>query len=199
MLATNFFLWNGGIGTQKTFWVSWDDICLPKKKNDLGVKNLEFFNVSLLAKWKWHCLSDTHAHGFEMLSYKYGSSSHVIFYSQIDSQFASLWWRGFLTLNPNSFTDDVALMVGKGDVARFWEDTWFGMNDLCDIFPSLHVLFVNKHILIEDCVVGRLIVVFGIDCSIWNWLCSPIGGSEGLFESIVLNITRGGSLKWCLW
>lgn len=36
-------------------------VCMPKKEGDLGIKNLERFNCSLLAKWKWLFLVDENA------------------------------------------------------------------------------------------------------------------------------------------
>jgi hypothetical protein len=44
------FLWGGGIDDKKICWIKWDQICLPKDKGGLGVKNLELFNLSLLSK-----------------------------------------------------------------------------------------------------------------------------------------------------
>ena len=34
-------------------WVSWENICKPKAVGGLGIKNLQKFNVALVAKWRW--------------------------------------------------------------------------------------------------------------------------------------------------
>jgi hypothetical protein len=52
------FLWGGIVESKKICWVSWDRICQPKNKGDLGIKDLKMFNQSLLYKWKWRCLHD---------------------------------------------------------------------------------------------------------------------------------------------
>ena len=52
------FLWGGCSEQHKTCWVSWKQVCLPKNKGGLGVKDLELFNISLLNKWKWRCLTN---------------------------------------------------------------------------------------------------------------------------------------------
>lgn len=56
-IQRNFF-WSGSNDVRKTCWIGWDKICLSKKGSGLGVKNIELFNISLLSKWKWRCLSD---------------------------------------------------------------------------------------------------------------------------------------------
>lgn len=32
-------------------WVSWKDLCRPKKEGGLGIKDLEAFNMALIRKW----------------------------------------------------------------------------------------------------------------------------------------------------
>lgn len=49
------FLWGGRDEQRKISWVKWDDVCLPKDKGGLGIKNLEAFNITLLSKWRWRC------------------------------------------------------------------------------------------------------------------------------------------------
>jgi hypothetical protein len=67
------FLWGGSTNHKKVCWVSWDQICPPKDKGGLGIKNLEIFNSSLLCKWKWRCLNETIAHWKDLLHFRYGS------------------------------------------------------------------------------------------------------------------------------
>jgi hypothetical protein len=50
-------LWGVASGDkEKIPWVSWKDVCRPKSEGGLGVKDLKWFNVSLLAKWRWRLL-----------------------------------------------------------------------------------------------------------------------------------------------
>ncbi|KAL5146573.1 hypothetical protein HKD37_06G016396 [Glycine soja] len=37
--------------------VWWEDVCLPKEKGGLGVKNIRKFNVALHRKWRWRLRS----------------------------------------------------------------------------------------------------------------------------------------------
>jgi hypothetical protein len=48
------FLWGGASRDKnKISWVSWKDVCRPKKEGGLGVRDLKWFNLSLLSKWRW--------------------------------------------------------------------------------------------------------------------------------------------------
>lgn len=39
----------------------WNNVCLPKRRGGLGVKNLSLFNMILLSKWKWRYLTEQDA------------------------------------------------------------------------------------------------------------------------------------------
>ncbi|PNX59052.1 ribonuclease H, partial [Trifolium pratense] len=51
------FLWGGSSKRAKICWVKWDDICRPKNEVGLGIRDLRFVNISLLAKWRWKLLT----------------------------------------------------------------------------------------------------------------------------------------------
>lgn len=58
---------------------------LCQKKGSLGVKTLELFNISLLAKWR--CLVDCDVLWYDLLEFKYGPLNSNIF-----------WMKGFLLM-----------------------------------------------------------------------------------------------------
>ena len=47
------FLWGRGALVQKPHLVRWNLVCLDKKKDGLGVRNLALMNSVLLCKWNW--------------------------------------------------------------------------------------------------------------------------------------------------
>lgn len=72
------FLWAGGTDRRDVSWVKWDNVCRPKCFFGLGgVKNLELFNMSLLAKWRWRFLNDPDAIWAELLRVRYGDISSI--------------------------------------------------------------------------------------------------------------------------
>ena len=50
-----------------------DVVCKSKKNGNLGVKELEMFNDSLLSKWRWGLLQDKESMWSRFLSFKYGN------------------------------------------------------------------------------------------------------------------------------
>jgi len=52
------FLWGGTSGGGSICWVSWKDVCLPKHKGGLGVRDVRRVNLSLLAKWRWRLIQE---------------------------------------------------------------------------------------------------------------------------------------------
>lgn len=46
----NRFLWGGLEVRKKIYWVAWNQVCKPLRLGDLGVKNIEEFNIALLHK-----------------------------------------------------------------------------------------------------------------------------------------------------
>jgi hypothetical protein len=89
------FLWGGGIAAKKICWVKWDQICLPKARGGLGVKNLDLFNLALLGKWKWRFLNDSGAVWADLLRFRYGHLPTILMGNQplTSSSCNSIWWR----------------------------------------------------------------------------------------------------------
>lgn len=49
-------MWGDFESKRKVHWVGWDHICSPFSLGGLGVKNIKYFNLDLLLKWKWRIL-----------------------------------------------------------------------------------------------------------------------------------------------
>ncbi|RVW99041.1 Transposon TX1 uncharacterized 149 kDa protein [Vitis vinifera] len=64
------FLWGGGALVQKPHLVRWNLVCLDKKKDGLGVRNLALMNSVLLCKWNWRAFNDWEIEMVELLLHK---------------------------------------------------------------------------------------------------------------------------------
>jgi hypothetical protein len=61
-------------GRKKISWAKWKVVCKGKRKDGLGVRNLEVVNQSLLMKWRWRLLNrEDSALWKEVLVAKYGN------------------------------------------------------------------------------------------------------------------------------
>jgi len=47
------FLWGWGSEGKKIPWVAWNKVCMPAEEGGLGIRDIQRFNVTLVAKWKW--------------------------------------------------------------------------------------------------------------------------------------------------
>ncbi|GAU38725.1 hypothetical protein TSUD_396540 [Trifolium subterraneum] len=92
----------GGTGCNKGIaWVSWSNICKPKKEGGLGIRDLRLVNNALLAKWRWRILTKGLGLWRDIILARYGS----------------LFPAPHLAGRPNG-------RIGNGTSTSFWFDPW---------------------------------------------------------------------------
>ncbi|GAU48412.1 hypothetical protein TSUD_99270 [Trifolium subterraneum] len=122
------FLWGGMAGVKdKIPWVSWKDVCRPKSEGGIGVRDLKWFNVSLLAKWRWRLLRVDDLLWKRVLEARYGVISRPMLSIGRSNNF-SIWWK-----------DLVGLGVEKGRVAP-----------LKEVFPRLYSISLQSDHTIQE-------------------------------------------------
>jgi len=110
------------------------------------VKDLELFNISLLNKWKWRCLTDKNALWYDLLKFKYGSLARKVLSRDgpMIRRKDSNWWKDILlagTTNMTSeawFPNNIKCNLGNGLEIDFWKDKWLGNEPFCSLFPPLY-------------------------------------------------------------
>ncbi|CAJ2651419.1 unnamed protein product [Trifolium pratense] len=172
------FLWGGGAEERKVCWVKWDQICLPKEKCGLGVKNLELFNLALLSKWKWRFLNHDNAIWADLLRYRYGHLPSLLL-SGIDitpGAHSSLWWRDIISLG------------------RRMSDSWFKSNISCCVGNE-----AIKNVKVSERLRGNGLVPLWR----WNWSESlsvneakQLTELQGLFDGFSLHDNNHDQWRW---
>src|SRR3954466_12504482 len=66
------FLWNGNANKRSIHWVKWENVCKPKEKGGLGIRDVGDMNRFVLLKWKWRILKEDRAIWgiFQLLRYQ---------------------------------------------------------------------------------------------------------------------------------
>jgi hypothetical protein len=165
------FLWGGCVEDKKYCWIKWDQICLPKDKGGLGVKNLELFNLVLLSTWKWRFLIDGDAMWADLLRCRYGHLPSLLLggdHSIIGAK-APVWWKdvtgvggGFVE---DWFRPNVGCCVGDGNSIGFWKFKWFGNQSFKDLFSSLFA----KELFADASVAERILGNKANSRWAWYW------------------------------
>jgi hypothetical protein len=65
----------GGANKEEKMGVKWVNVCLPKERVGLGIKNLRLVNVCLLTKWRWMLLTSQDILWVMVLKVKYGGGN----------------------------------------------------------------------------------------------------------------------------
>lgn len=94
------FLWGGSDSSVKIPWVSWSDICKPKNKGGLGIKDLGYFNKALVGKWIWRILDEENRFWVRVLKSSYGSleENRELVLNGRGASNSSRWWSDLCRL-----------------------------------------------------------------------------------------------------
>jgi len=119
-LMSNFW-WNHNRESKRVNWISWKRLGVAKQQGGMGFRDIEAFNLALLAKQGWRILQYPGSLVAIILREKYFTSDSFCtasvgnrpFYAWLSFCYAretlegGLWWR-----------------VGNGESIKVWKDKW---------------------------------------------------------------------------
>ncbi|KAL0390869.1 UNVERIFIED_CONTAM: putative mitochondrial protein [Sesamum calycinum] len=142
-LGANFF-WHDG-DRRRIHWLAWDKMCKSKLEGGLGFRNLEAFNLALLAKQLWRLLSRPESLVCRVLKAKYFPHTHL-FDAQLGTR-PSFTWRSIMAAM-HLLRSGCRWRIGTGHSVNIWTDPWLPRTPSFRIItprPShIHAVWVHE-------------------------------------------------------
>uniref|UniRef100_A0A2N9FKU0 Uncharacterized protein n=1 Tax=Fagus sylvatica TaxID=28930 RepID=A0A2N9FKU0_FAGSY len=100
------FWWGQKSDQRKIHWLKWDKLCQPKGRGGLGFKELQRFNIALLAKQFWRLMHVRNSLFFKVFSAKFFPNGNIMEASEKTS--GSFAWRSILKAKELILLDAIA-------------------------------------------------------------------------------------------
>jgi hypothetical protein len=126
------FWWGSRRGERKTAWVSWKTMSTPKFMGGMGFRDIELFNLALLARQAWRLMQDPTSLSARVLKARYHPDCDILAAS-IGSNPSQVWrsimeGRDVLSLG-------LIKRIGSGHGTNIWGDNWlprdFKLRPIC--------------------------------------------------------------------
>lgn len=155
MMMTRQFWWGKNQQTRNIHWASWGQLCKPKRAGGLGFRQIQDFNLALLAKQGWRLVTNPTSLVARVLRAKYHAG--ISFMEATLGPRPSYLWRSLLA--GHQILDlGLRYRVGTGSNIRIWDDRWI------PIPFSFKPSHINRH-LFDNGMVKDLILE---DSAEWN-------------------------------
>lgn len=115
------FWWRHQSNTHKIAWVKWARMGAPNNKGGMGFRDLEIFNLALLAKQGWRLIQHPNALVPQILREKYFPEGS--FLSAALGRTPSLVWRSIFRAR-GVLEGGLRWRVGNGESIKIWGDKW---------------------------------------------------------------------------
>jgi hypothetical protein len=115
------FWWGHKDNDKRIAWMSWSKMGRAKEMGGLGFRDLEWFNMALLAKQGWRLLQNPSSFVARILSEKY--FPHGKFLEANLGRRPSYIWRSIWN-SRKLLVEGLAWRVGDGSKINIWRDKW---------------------------------------------------------------------------
>lgn len=90
------FLWGSSKEKRKIHWVSWKDICKPKARGGLGIRDVAVTNRTLLNKWLWKFGVEKNTIWRRLVAAKYGETRPGWISGNLEGSMGCGVWRNII-------------------------------------------------------------------------------------------------------
>jgi hypothetical protein len=115
------FWWGSREGERKPSWVSWKEMCKPKHMGGLGFRDMELFNLALLARQGWRMLQNPDSLSARILKARYFPITDLL-YAEVGSAPSQIW-RG-IQEGVQVLKQNLVRCIGNGASTHPWFDQW---------------------------------------------------------------------------
>jgi hypothetical protein len=115
------FWWGSKEGKRKPAWVSWDVMIQPKYMGGLGFRDLELFNLAMLARQAWRIIQDPSSLSARVLKALYFPNTDFLD-AQLGNSPSQIWraiHEGLGVLKQG-----LIRRIGNGKSTHMWEHNW---------------------------------------------------------------------------
>lgn len=114
------FWWRSG-ESRSIYWLPWKSLCRTKKMGGMGFRDLECFNLAMLAKQAWRLVTEPDLLLPRILKAKY--FPHGSFFTAEYGDRPSLTWRGILAAR-SALSLGLRRIICNGLETSIWGDHW---------------------------------------------------------------------------
>ncbi|XP_024013218.1 uncharacterized protein LOC112087542 [Eutrema salsugineum] len=115
------FWWSSKQNNRGIHWIAWDRICIPQDMGGLGFRDLQDFNLALLAKQLWRLIQYPSSLLARVLRGRYYRQSDPLEDRRVYSP--SYGWRSILAAKPYLMMG-LRKTIGLGLNTRVWSEPW---------------------------------------------------------------------------
>uniref|UniRef100_A0A5B7C6K9 Reverse transcriptase zinc-binding domain-containing protein n=1 Tax=Davidia involucrata TaxID=16924 RepID=A0A5B7C6K9_DAVIN len=115
------FWWGQKGSERKLHWIRWEKLCKNKRESGAGLRDMEAFNLALLAKQAWRLLQVPNSLFLKVYKAKY--FPHSSYFEAELGSCPSFTWRSILSACP-IIERGSRWRVGSGSSLRVWGSRW---------------------------------------------------------------------------
>ena len=180
------FWWGNKNGQRKVAWVSWQTMSKPKFMGGLGFRDVELFNLALLARQAWRLLMDSDTLSARVLKARYYPNCDLL--EATLGAAPSQVWRAILE-GRDVLAQGLIKRIGSGLQTSIWGQNWlprdYKLRPICARSTNPPVLVSelidpitmvwNKQTLVENFIAPDVEVIQSIPLStrtqddFWSW------------------------------
>ena len=121
------FWWGSKEGKRRTCWVAWEDMTKPKYMGGLGFRDIELFNLALLARQAWRILQEPSSLSARVLKAVYFPDGDFL-EAQIGTS-PSRIWRAIVD-GKDVLCQGLIRRIGTGEATDIWAMNWIPRDGL---------------------------------------------------------------------